>query len=256
MKFSLSIKINAIIILVTTMILLFFGAYEWVQTKAKLTDELNLSLENSSQRLADSLAYPIWTVNKSSMKEFIEVEMRNEDMYAVIVRNSLYDVLAGQVRDANWQLTDFNQKNFISTPLSKISPIIRENENLGTVEIYLTDKFMNQQLSQNISNLFIRLIVMLLLIVITLATLVQVTITHPLKQLTEVFDIIAGGNLDQPIDVSRTDEIGQLAKSFAYLRDEIRNKISSLNEEIQERQHAEVELKWALLMMAMPLRLV
>ncbi len=230
MKFSLSIKINAIIIVVTTIVLLFFGAYEWQKTKAKLTDELNFSLENSTEQLAAALAYPVWVMNRDGIKEFIELEMRNKAVYAVTVSDSSNNVLVGQVRDTNWQLTDLNPANFSPTPLSKTLPIIRENEKLGTVAVYVTAEFMNEELSQTIMNIVIRQIVMLLLIVITLATFIQITITRPLEQMTGVFNIIAKGNLDQPVNISRADEIGQLAKSFAIMQGAIKEKITELKE--------------------------
>ncbi len=80
-------------------------------------------------------------------------------------------------------------------------------------------------------------------IVITLAIVITISVSRPVRALMGTFKSIAAGNLEQEIDTTRTDEIGHLAKSFAYLRDDIRKKIRQLNDEIEERIRAEEALR-------------
>ncbi len=77
-----------------------------------------------------------------------------------------------------------------------------------------------------------------------------VKITRPIQHLTESAATIAAGNLDTPIDSSGADEIGQLARSFAHMRDVIRTEMEALAEknadllvEITERKRAEEALR-------------
>jgi len=54
-------------------------------------------------------------------------------------------------------------------------------------------------------------------------------ITRPISSLKTSAAELASGNLEQAIDVSREDELGSLAKSFADMRDSIRKKIHDLH---------------------------
>jgi signal transduction histidine kinase/ActR/RegA family two-component response regulator len=74
--------------------------------------------------------------------------------------------------------------------------------------------------------------------------------TKPIVDLTNISLEIAGGKLDQEIDVRGKDEIGILANSFAHMRDSIKDMISGLeagnkklHEEINERKRAEEALR-------------
>ncbi|MCP4691767.1 MAG: HAMP domain-containing protein, partial [Desulfobacterales bacterium] len=79
------------------------------------------------------------------------------------------------------------------------------------------------------------------LVTLVLSLLFSRWILNPIARLKNTCEIISGGDLDREIDVSRGDEIGSLAASFAHLRDEIKKKITHLNAEIQERRRAETE---------------
>ncbi len=66
--------------------------------------------------------------------------------------------------------------------------------------------------------------------------------TRPIRHLTLVASRMAAGDLDQEVDITRGDEIGTLARSFAEMRDAIRTKIHNLDLEIAERERAQEEL--------------
>ena len=68
-------------------------------------------------------------------------------------------------------------------------------------------------------------------------------LSRPLRHLTETASRIAGGELDQPIDIRGHGEIGMLAWSFAKMRDAIRARIAALHDEIAERRRVEEALR-------------
>ncbi|MDD5729923.1 MAG: ATP-binding protein [Candidatus Omnitrophica bacterium] len=71
-------------------------------------------------------------------------------------------------------------------------------------------------------------------------------LSRPIKKLSEMADIIAGGNLNSRVDINTGDEIGQLAASFNRMADNLKKITASrneLNEEIAKRKEAENELK-------------
>lgn len=76
-----------------------------------------------------------------------------------------------------------------------------------------------------------------LLTSLALITYSRKLILHPLRRLEESADRLAGGELDQPIDTTANDEVGGLARSFATMRDAIRNQIAQL-ETVNQELHA------------------
>jgi PAS domain S-box-containing protein len=89
------------------------------------------------------------------------------------------------------------------------------------------------------------LLITLVSIIFVIAFVLSLIITrlvHPITLLTNNAVMISGGNLDQPIAVDRTDEIGKLAQSFDHMRNSIKTQLEQLNSEIIERRKAEKEL--------------
>ncbi len=74
-------------------------------------------------------------------------------------------------------------------------------------------------------------------------SLVIFRIVLPLKRLTAASIAVAGGDLDYPISIRQSDEIGLLAKSFNEMRHAVEDRISELAEENKQRQLAEAKLK-------------
>ncbi|MFQ5952493.1 MAG: ATP-binding protein [Candidatus Omnitrophota bacterium] len=68
-------------------------------------------------------------------------------------------------------------------------------------------------------------------------------ISRPIVRLANVTDKIAKGDLSQRADIELKDEVGDLAKSFNKMTDELNSAIASRDQEILERRNAEERLK-------------
>ena len=85
-----------------------------------------------------------------------------------------------------------------------------------------------------------------LLILSAIITLIARTITRPLKALTAVTKKLGSGdlNIDIPcLDLS--DEVGELAKAFDYMKESLKNYIKNLQETTAAKERVESELKIA-----------
>jgi signal transduction histidine kinase/CheY-like chemotaxis protein len=123
------------------------------------------------------------------------------------------------------------------------TPVMDEKgECLGSVQI----GFSLERIDIEVRKLLTRSVAMLAVFVaigFVGSLLVASSIANPIKALTRVFTLIAGGDLDHEIDTSRRDELGSLSANFATMRDSIRHKLQLLEAEALVRTRAEQELE-------------
>ncbi len=86
--------------------------------------------------------------------------------------------------------------------------------------------------------IFIALVAAITLIGVT-------TIIRPIQKLEKNAELVAGGYLSHPIDTSRLDEVGSLAKSFVKMRDAIARQINDLKEMYERINEKNIDLSLA-----------
>lgn len=92
-------------------------------------------------------------------------------------------------------------------------------------------------------NLLIGIMGSISVVVLLILSILVARFTEPITRLTIAAKAIAKGRLDQPVDnTDNRDELGALARSFASMRDAVRQKITELQEENTVRCQAEEDL--------------
>jgi HAMP domain-containing protein/HPt (histidine-containing phosphotransfer) domain-containing protein len=129
----------------------------------------------------------------------------------------------------DWRQDAYIIRKEISPLLVKVQNALNkniDNQNKAAVENSkaLTDQVYRTQI------IVISLIGIGMLSALLVGYFLSQAITSPISRLKETASQLAQGNLDHPIDTSRTDELGSLAQSFAGMRDSIRQKIDDLRQ--------------------------
>ena len=73
------------------------------------------------------------------------------------------------------------------------------------------------------------LCIITLIVAIIIGILITAWVTKPLLQLNVAAKDIAEGKWDQTVDIDRSDEVGQLAKSFNYMAGQLKGSFTELN---------------------------
>lgn len=118
-------------------------------------------------------------------------------------------------------------------------PIVNQHERyLGTIDIGIPKGIIDAQ-AQQILRDSIRLFVVFVGLGVIAASVAGHWLTQPINHLVSIARELAEGNLAQPIVITnRRDEIGELARSFAHMRDRIKQQIDALqhlNDELEQR---------------------
>ncbi len=212
---------------------------------------------------------PIWAGGSPfgpSLLGALALGMRLDDAYALrmkaLVGSEVAVVLAGEVvaisrpdlergRLAAAETHDFssdrlqefaiNDEKFLATGL----PLF-EDESTGSVILFRSIDSSIQPLLRPVQGTLSIVGLGAFLAALVISLLVSRTITQPIAKLVDAAHAASAGQLDQPIQISSTDEIGYLARRFEAMRQSLKlqmEKLTELNADLSERN---LELESAL----------
>ena len=231
---SIKTKIGLALVLVVTGILTLFGIYEYTDTRAALTKELNDLGDITVSRLADNLILPLWEVDDSWVSKIVTTEMRNKRIYAIFARGE-GDLFVGKARDAHWKPVDAVE-NPKGDYVVRSKAVVRNEDEIGIVTIYVAKKFMAEQLRKDTLNLLLKVVFLGGSILVFLTLMLHRIIVHPINRILRMADDIAAGEYTREIEISQKDEIGTLGRRINGMRESLRQRE---NELYRHREHLE-----------------
>jgi len=213
-------------------------------SKAKTTAK-SISLVSSDAMITEDYSFLI---------EFIEKVLGDNDeiVYTVITRkngNSLYS------RSSHWSMLDKLPKQISEKLNKKINGNITYNI-FNNEEVYnftypvvfsgidwgwINIGYSLKQYNKNMKIIYINSIILLFLIIIvsiSIAYFLTRKILKPILELNRAVQDIAHGNFNTTVEVYSNDEIAELAKSFNYMIQELKNsdnKLRNMNSELEQR---------------------
>lgn len=228
---SLVLRFNAIILSSVIVCLLIMSVLLGEYNRRTSIAEL----ENKAQKMVDlgamSLQEPLFSFNKKAIDNIIDALLLDEDILAVQVYEGEVDEEAGPLLFKKRPAVEsFTFQEMKSHPdfLYSIG-ITRLGENyLGEVHI-VTSKLRVLAVIEESTQIIATSTVVLIGIIGVLVWLSGRKILNiPIHQLTKSADQLAHGFLEVKIDTKRSDELGDLARSFDDMRKAIQKKLADL----------------------------
>jgi len=109
-------------------------------------------------------------------------------------------------------------------------PIITDNHILGAVRLSLPLIEVNENIAHLRRIIFFAAIIGLL-IASLVSLIISLSITRPLREMTEISQKISKGDFSKKLKIRSQDEIGQLADSLNLMSEELENKIRIISED-------------------------
>lgn len=232
--------------------------FNYRQQSLEIKSKLNQSIRFNSGNLAIILRKIVNNENESLriLRAFMDFEEHEairlldvDDQSLLVVWRDRGKVLHG---------TDFPPKTEIGHfPLVSTS-LIDQEKRLGSVEIYYSQKTAQKQLEvnyQEMSDRFKKLeqelreeqrgiivlqvistFLIVAILMFGLNLLLKRIVIQPVSRLNYKLKSVASGDLEKKIETYRQDEIGELARTFEFMRDSIREKLQLI-----ERQNRKLE---------------
>ena len=180
---SVQVRLGIIIVVITTLILVGYTAFDYMIKKKAMMGDLKDHAEVTSTRLGKALVDPLWNIDKKAIDDLIKSEMTEKDMFAILVREGKDDAVSkGIKRDSNWTPVTVQEKiegDFIA----KRTDIVRGTEKLGSVEIFLTPKFVLQNLKSALINSCIAFTILNLVLLIAVTISIRRIIIRPVSNI-------------------------------------------------------------------------
>ena len=242
---SVQAKVNIILIVLITIVLGGFGIYDYLIMKHEKIRELNSISQSSAKRLTGNMAVAIWEIHKETGIASAESEMIEKRIYAVVVRETGNEkpFIAMKRTDDTWEPNEFEgtlEGDFITST----EDIIKDKEKLGTVEVFLSQKFMKEELRRSLSSLFLKILIMDLILVIVMSLVLKRVVTRPLNRILDrVRDIAEGeGDLTMRIEFDSRDEIGTFADLLNRFIGHLQKMIKSVSENAETLDQSSTDL--------------
>jgi len=109
-KAGIQTKIGVALILLTTMILSVYGMYQYIRLNSDKTAYLNELSQNTADRLSKSMISPLWNYSNEQAEEIILSEIKEKNIFALLVKTPDGKIYSGKQRNEEWQITDATNK--------------------------------------------------------------------------------------------------------------------------------------------------
>jgi signal transduction histidine kinase/DNA-binding NarL/FixJ family response regulator/HAMP domain-containing protein len=248
-KNSIQKKIGFSLVAIITCILTLFGIYRYFVIQSESMREIHDLATITIERLAEHMVIPMWDIDKDLVEKTILAYMMDKRIYAIVVKDEEEKFFQGRKRDQNWQIVE-TESEITGNFLTKSKEIISSgeefgrvnNEKLGKVEIYITQKFVTTDLYREIIKSVVTIVIMDIA-ALSLIWFVTLSITRPVAKIVKIADDIANGDFSQDIDIRQPDEIGHLADAFRNMKDSIGHVLREMDGLIRAVQHGKLDTR-------------
>ena len=216
--------IGLLIVLVTTIIFAGFAFFTYWTAKNKNEKELRQFTSDVASRLATNTVMPLWNLDMEAARASIKAEMLDKRIYAILIKKpGDGSILLGQVRNEKWEPVDTDQEATGDYRTDK-SRIMKDEEELGLAEVYVTDLFLRESLFHSVINIMLAGLGAVVALCLILILSIRGIILKPLRRISEAAGKVAAGELNFQYSHDSTNEIGLIGRAFAKLTEIERNR--------------------------------
>ena len=219
-------KTIVLVIMITTIVLLAFGGFDYFQIQNEMTSDLEESATIIADRLSKTLVDPLWDMEMDKINNVIRAEMAEKRVYAVLVEES-GKVSTGRIRDENWEIIE-TDKNVGGKFIRCSKKLEKDGDVLGNVVVLNTPKFMEQALLKALITVIIKMIFQNLLLIIALFIIIRQIIIKPLLYVIKGLNDSSEQVDRATLTVNRSS--GQLSESTASQASYVEETSSALEQ--------------------------
>ncbi len=208
-----------------TLFILFslFTYYLIYDQKGKEYSQLNEEVLRSAELLALTSEEPIWKFNTIALEKNVKSFFKDKRVVRISIKDSTGE-----------ELVNLERENKGSKTITESKKVVRDGEDLGEVEIRLTNYYLEKNLSQIRNQLIVAIVIICILIAIII-TFISSSITEPVIAAKNFAREIADGNLNvAKLEVNTEDEVGSLITALDNMRDNLHNIVRNVLDSVED----------------------
>jgi PAS domain S-box-containing protein len=220
----ISSKILVVTLSALVLLLSVFVSILFYLERGQQSSNLAVQASHTAARVASILAAPCPggveqpAVTSESGSNIISLEMNKDYLAAVLLRNAQGKIVNGQVRQSDGTLTRFDKTEHLemlrSQRLAKFCPVIVDDETVGTVDVYVSDRRFNRNMMRLAMLLGTGMLMVSLLVGLVLTAIVHAAVARPLAVIQSKLEKITNGDEDIQLPGAYPDELVSLTDSF------------------------------------------
>lgn len=235
LKNRLQFRVCTILFTIVVLAMSVFSMLGAVSVRTELHNHLEDMLHSSGERIAEGIADSMWNMDADASSRLLLSELNDTHIQGLIVRDVDQEVVSGKLRTAQNTIVDTSVIQDQTGLRSAEFAIEYDDEELGKLELYVTEEHMQHTLeSYYLSELIQAILLSTVLVVFMYFALRQILI-KPLTNLTASANALSQGEVDITISTNAVGEVGDLARALEVFKQQSIEKTRLEEEQEKER---------------------
>lgn len=226
------------VIVIVTLVLLITAFFQYQYFRDNLYSDLELSVENTANRLEVSLPRAIWDFDINTATLSASAELKSPEISAIKVLDNENNsfLFLGTNPDKNksdgveiQSVSSEMEANSVTKKLTFVE--YDEQHSVGQVTIYYDTHSLHSKLSDSITHTFYELLILDIIITITIISVLAFTVLKPLEKLTcRIKDLASGeGDLTNRIPEAKLKEFHEITEGINLFTGSLRNIVQDVS---------------------------
>ncbi len=142
-------KLSLILLFTVTAIFATVTLSYYSRIRSDMNTQLSALADFSAKNLSVSLMMPLWNFDEQTSERIIDSVMSEKQIFAVAVRDKENTVLYSKTRDSAGNIVK-SDKDISGNYFLKAQDILRDEEKIGRVEVYVTSESMRKEFKNSL----------------------------------------------------------------------------------------------------------
>lgn len=218
---------------VVSLILTIFSGlvigYNYQQKEAELQRQLQQTLLLAETALPEA----VWSGKQQSIRDILKAILANDTVVCARILGGAQLVISE--RKPTHQNTLFSEFENSSGYLINSADIFRQGILIGKLQLVMSRVEIHSEIFRTAFSVISLFVMLVFAILFTSMLVLRHYFFRPLAKLQRSAQLIANGNLDTPIDIDSSDEIGKLASAFRLMANHLEESFETLEHKVIER---------------------
>jgi len=234
----ISVRILIVVVLTVISVTGLSSIVDLYRNFQKEKQELGKQAESIANRLATSVSYPLWNLNREGTEDVLSHEIESKMVTAIFVYDEHSELYTGKFKTQDGKVRTMDSASVNNVEKMPFASLARDvtfkNTYIGAIKLYVTDRYLWMRLGELSTEILLKLIVLIISLSLVLFLALRAMVIRPLEALREWVTSTGTGQAALMPRFSSSGEIDVLATSFEEMASNVRQNTEALrrNEEL------------------------